>query len=246
MKIITIVRHVPDAEARVRVDDGEVTLSGAAWVIDGMDEYGVEQALRMRDDGMDVEIVALALGPAAGEDALRTALAMGADRARLLETDAEPDVLASARALAGAIRDEAPDLVFIGGKQADWDSAALGAAIAEVLGWPLADWTTSMTVQDGTLEVQHDADAGTERLTLPLPAVVTTQQGLNEPRYPTLPNIMKAKRKELAREEVGALASRTRVTHRALEQRERQGRMLEGDAVTTAQELARLLAEAGR
>src|SRR5690606_35982904 len=92
---------------------------------------------------------------------------------------------------------EGADLVLLGGKQADWDSAALGPALAEALGWPHSDWTTQLEVRGEELAVTHDSDEGNERLTLPLPAVVTTQQGLNEPRYPTLPNIMKAKRKEL-------------------------------------------------
>ena len=161
MKIVTVIRHVPDAEARVRVEDGEVALSGATFVIDGMDEYGVEQALRMRDDGAEAEIVALAVGPERSEEALRTALAMGADRARLLETDASLDPLATALALARVVAEEEADLVFVGGKQADWDSAALGPALAEALGWPLSDWTTAMAIEDGRLDVQHDADAGT-------------------------------------------------------------------------------------
>ncbi len=244
MKIMTIVRHVPDAEARVAIEDQQVVLSGAAWVLDGMDEYGVEQALRMRDDGMEVEIVALALGSARSEEALRTALAMGADRARLLETDEEPDVLSAARDLADVIRDEAPDLVLLGGKQADWDSAGLGPAIAELLGWPLSDWTTQMHLDDRVLVTTHDADVGTETLTMTLPAVVTTQQGLNEPRYPTLPNIMKAKRKELVREPARAHARTTRVTERALERRDREQRMLQGSPVEVASDLARILHEA--
>lgn len=243
MKIVTVLRQVPDAEARVRLEDGEVALSGAAWVIDGMDEYGVEEALRLRDGGLDVEIVALALGPARTEEALRTALAMGADRARLIETDAALDPISVALRLAQTIRDEEADLVFAGGKQADWDSSALGPALAEALGWPLSDWTTSLEVEGDRLAVEHDADAGSESLAMPLPAVVTTQQGLNEPRYPTLPNIMKAKRKELSTEDAGDVASRSAVAARTLEARERRGRILEGDPKDAAAELARFLRE---
>lgn len=243
MKIVTVLRQVPDAEARVRLEGGEVALSGAAWVIDGMDEYGVEEALRLRDDGPAEEVVALALGPERAEEALRTALAMGADRARLLVSDAAPDPLTTAVRLAEAIRDEGAELVFVGGKQADWDSAALGPALAEVLGWPLSDWTTEATVSDGRLETRHDADVGSAHLSMPLPAVVTTQQGLNEPRYPTLPNIMKAKRKALAQEPAGDLAVRASVEERSLEARERMGRVLEGDAGEAAAEVARFLEE---
>lgn len=246
MKIVTVVRQVPDAEARVRVEDGRVALSGAAWVLDGMDEYGVEQALRLRDDGLDAEIVAAALGPERSEEALRTTLAMGVDRARLLTTEEDVDPLSAAVRLAEVVRDEEADLVFVGGKQADWDSAALGPALAEALGWPLSDWTTSMRIDDGELHVEHDADVGSETLTLPLPAVISTQQGLNEPRYPTLPNIMKAKRKELRSEPADAPAARVRTVGRTLEQRDRLGRVLEGDAAEAANEVARFLREAGR
>lgn len=243
MKIVTVLRQVPDAEARVRLEADEVALSGAAWVIDGMDEYGVEAALRLRDDGSDVEIVAVALGPDRTEEALRTALAMGADRARLLACDGDPDPLTTAVRLAEVVREEAADLVFVGGKQADWDSAALGPALAEALGWPASDWTTSLHVEEGRLRTEHDADVGSETLSLPLPAVVTTQQGLNEPRYPTLPNIMKAKRKELAREDAGSPGSRTELVERSLEAREREGRILDGDAREVAAEAARFVQE---
>lgn len=246
MKIVSIVRHVPDAEARVQVEGGQVALSGAAWVLDGMDEYGVEQALRLREGGVEAEIVAVALQPERAEEALRTALALGADRARLLEHEGDGDALAAALRLAEVVREEQADLVLVGGKQADWDSAALGPALAEALGWPLSDWTTSMTIEEGVLTTEHDADVGSERLRMPLPAVVTTQQGLNEPRYPTLPNIMKAKRKELRSESAGDLDVRQRVEDRTLEQREREHRMLDGDPATAAGELARLLREAGR
>jgi len=246
MKIVTVIRQVPDAEARVRVEDGEVALSGAAWVLDGMDEYGVEQALRMRDDGVDAEIVAVALGPERTEEALRTALAMGADRARLLVSDEALDPLAVATRLADVVREEEADLVLVGGKQADWDSAALGPALAEALGWPLSDWTTAMTLEDGAVRTEHDADVGTETLTVPLPAVVSTQQGLNEPRYPTLPNIMKAKRKETRIEPAEAPSAGVRTVGRTLAQRDRLGRVLDGDPVEAAREVARYLREAGR
>jgi len=238
MKIVTVVRQVPDAEARVRIEEGAVALSGAAWVLDGMDEYGVEEALRLRDGGSEVEILALALGPERSEEALRTALSLGADRALLLVAAEEPDPLPAAKRLAEAIRAEGADLVFVGGKQADWDSAALGPALAEALGWPLADWTTSLQLEDRVLQVVHDADGGAEQMSLPLPAVVSTQQGLNEPRYPTLPNIMKARRKELRFEPAGQLPAPVRTVGRTLEQHDRQGRIVSGSTTEAVQQLA--------
>ncbi|MBV9128552.1 MAG: electron transfer flavoprotein subunit beta/FixA family protein, partial [Verrucomicrobia bacterium] len=162
--------------------------------------YGVEEALRLREGAAaGAELIGLALGPKRYEDAIRRALAMGLDRAIHIETDEVIDVIAQAKVLAAAIQAEGADLVFVGGKEADWDSAALGPALAEALGLPHADWVTKLSLLQGggKIEVVHDIDDGVETLALTLPAVVTTQQGLNDPRYPTLPNIMKAKRKEL-------------------------------------------------
>ncbi len=246
MKIITILKQVPDAEARIRAGADSIDLEGVTFVIDGMDEYGVEEALRLREGGIEVEIVALALGPRRYEEAIRTALAMGIDRAIHIETDTPLDPVAQAPVLAGVIRDEGADLVFVGGKQADWDSAALGPAVAEALAWPHSDWTTRLEIAGAAANVVHDADDGSEALTLPLPAVITTQQGLNEPRYPTLPNIMKAKRKELRKvtlADVGGANAKTTVLKQEIQTTERRNRILDGDPSEAARELVRLLKE---
>lgn len=244
MKIVSIIKQVPDAEARIRAAADGVDLSGVTFVIDGMDEYGVEEALRIREGGQDAEIVVLALGPKRFEESIRTALAMGADRAVHVETDEALDPISQARALAHVIQDEGADLVFVGGKQADWDSSALGPAVAEALSWPHSDWTTKLELSNGAVSVVHDSDEGSEALTLPLPAVVTTQQGLNEPRYPTLPNIMKAKRKELKKlslDDVGGGAAKTRVLKEEIQTKNRLNKVLTGDPADAAAELARLL-----
>jgi electron transfer flavoprotein beta subunit len=241
MIIATYVKHVPDAEARLRADGDRLDLDDAAFALDGMDEYGVEQAVRLKEAGIATEIVALALGSARADAALRTALALGADRAVLLETDADLDPLAQAEPLAAAVRAAGAELVLVGGKQADWDSAALGPALAETLGWPLCDWTTELRVEGGEVIAVHDVDDGSEGWRAPLPVVVTTQQGLNEPRYPTLPNIMKAKRKPLDRQPLGDAVARVTTLSAALPSRARRGVRLEGDAVAAATELARRL-----
>ena len=200
MRILTVARQVLDAEESVSIQDGSVALDGRKLVLDTMDEYGVEEALRLREGAAaPAEVIALAIGPARSEEALRSALAMGADRAILVETEAPLDVIAVSSVVAEVARSEQIGLIFLGGQQADWDSHALGAATAERLGWPQATWTSALAFQDGTLTGKHDVDGGSESFTVALPAVVTTQQGLNEPRYPTLPNIMKAKKKELRR-----------------------------------------------
>ena len=137
-------------------------------------------------------------------------------------------------------------LVFVGGKEADWDSAALGPAVAEALGWPHSDWTTELAIDGSTLNVTHDADDGSETLSLPMPAVITTQQGLNEPRYPTLPNIMKAKRKELKKlslDDVGGASAKTVVVKEEIQTKSRLNKVITGDAADAAKELVQLLHE---
>lgn len=250
MKILTLIRQVPDAEARVRVSSGAVDLEGTTLVMDGMDEYGVEEALRLREAGAEVEeVIALAVGPKRVEDALRTALAMGADRAIHVETDAALDPIALSAVVAQVAQEGGVSLILAGGQQADWDSQALGAATAERLGWPQLTWTNGLAIQqrDGQGEAlagRHDVDEGNEQFTVPLPAVVTTQQGLNEPRYPTLPNIMKAKRKELRKDslEQYGVSPKVRVVGAEIQTRARANRMIDGkDPQAAAAQLIELL-----
>ncbi|WP_161883272.1 electron transfer flavoprotein subunit beta/FixA family protein [Deinococcus alpinitundrae] len=212
MKILTLIRQVPDAEARVRLSGNAVDLDGTTVVMDGMDEYGVEEALRLRESGAGVEeIVALAIGPKRNEDALRTALAMGADRAVHVETDERLDAVSLSQVVAQLAQTEQTDLILVGGQEADWDSQALGAATAERLGWPQLTWTNELKLDGDKLTGRHDVDEGNESFEASLPAVVTTQQGLNEPRYPTLPNIMKAKKKELRKDDLATYGAQSRV-----------------------------------
>lgn len=197
MRILTFVRQVLDAEESVKISGNAVVLENSKVVMDTMDEYGVEEALRIREGGVDIEVVALAIGPSRVQDALRTALAMGADRAIHVETNLRLDAIALSQVAAHIALQEEASLIFSGGQQADWDSHALGAATAQRLDWPQVTWTNELELAGNTLSGKHDSDEGSENFTVQLPAVVTTQQGLNEPRYPTLPNIMKAKKKEL-------------------------------------------------
>ncbi len=249
MRILTLVRQVLDAEESVRVKEGKIDTAASKLVVDSMDEYGVEQALRMRESGSEVEVIALAVGSVRSEEALRTTLAMGADRAILVETPEPLDVLAVSSVVAQVARREAIDLIFCGGQQADWDSHALGAATAERLGWPQATWTNALSLEGRQLTGTHDVDGGSESFQMPLPAVVTTQQGLNEPRYPTLPNIMKAKRKELRRDSLDsfAVASKLKVLGIGVQVKERRRRLLDGkDAHGAAVQLVNLLRNEAR
>jgi electron transfer flavoprotein beta subunit len=202
MRVLVVIRQVLDDEANVVLREGVVDMASSKLVVDTMDEYGVEAALRLRDNDASVQVIALAVGSPRTEEALRSALAMGADRAILVETSEVLDVLGVSSIVAQVAKTEEVELIFCGGQQADWDSHALGAATAERLDWPQATWTNALALDGRQLTGKHDVDAGSEAFTLALPAIVTTQQGLNEPRYPTLPNIMKAKKKELRRDAV--------------------------------------------
>ena len=244
MRILTVVRQVLDAEESVSIQGGSVVLEGRKLVLDTMDEYGVEEALRLREGASGTEVVALAIGPVRTEEALRSALAMGADRAILVETETPLDVIALSAVVAKVAQSENIDLIFCGGQQADWDSHALGAAIAERLQWPQATWTSALTLQDATLSGKHDVDGGSESFTVPLPAVVTTQQGLNEPRYPTLPNIMKAKKKELRRVPLAdyGVSAKLKVVGVEVQVKERRRNIIDGkDAAAAAAQLVNLL-----
>jgi electron transfer flavoprotein beta subunit len=245
MRILTVVRQVLDAEESISIQDGSVMLDGRKLVMDTMDEYGVEEALRLREGSApETEVIALAVGPARSEEALRSALAMGADRAILVETETPLDVMAVSNVVAQVARSEKADLIFCGGQQADWDSHALGAATAERLEWPQATWTSALDLKDGTLTGRHDVDGGSEAFAVPLPAVVTTQQGLNDPRYPTLPNIMKAKKKELRRVALNDYGVKAKLTVVGVEvqMKERRRNIIDGkDAGAAAARLVDLL-----
>lgn len=200
MNILTLVRQVPDAESSFRITDDAVDLSATQMVLDTMDEYGVEQALRLREAGTDVVVIALAVGPAKNEEVLRGALALGADRAIHVKTDAILDPVSLSKVVAAVATAEAIDLIFCGGRQSDWDSEALGAATAERLSWPQITWTTHIECSASQVAGRHDTDNGSEGFSVELPVVITTQQGLNEPRFATLPNIVKSRKKELRSE----------------------------------------------
>jgi electron transfer flavoprotein beta subunit len=255
MRMLTLIRQVLDAEESVRVRNGAVELEGSKLVMDTMDEYGVEEALRLREAGAEAEIVAVAVGPARAEEALRTALAMGADRGIHVVTDVALDAIALSSVMAQIAKAEGAELIFCGGQQADWDSQALGAATAERLGWPQATWTSQLELK-GALEAleskgsklvgKHEADDGSESFEVALPAVVTTQQGLNEPRYPTLPNIMKSKKKEIRKEtlETYGVAPKVKVNGVEIQVKERLKKILDGkDAAGAAAQLVKMLRE---
>ncbi|WP_038056837.1 electron transfer flavoprotein subunit beta/FixA family protein [Thermus amyloliquefaciens] len=242
MKFIAVIRQVPDGESRLRIQGDRVDLSGATLILDQMDEYGVEEALRLKEKHGG-EAVVVGFGPERTEEAIRTALAMGMDRGIHVVYEGYADPVTVAEALAPILKEESPTLILTGGQQADWDSQALGGALAEALGVPVVAWTTALELEGETAKAKHDLDEGAEWVRVRLPAVFTTQQGLNEPRYPTLPGIMKAKKKEIKKVPFGG-GSRVEILQESIQEKTRLQKVLDGkDPVAAAEELVRLLHE---
>ena len=242
MKFVAVIRQVPDGESKLRIQGDRVDLSGATMILDQMDEYAVEEAIRLKERHGG-EAVVVGFGPERTEEAIRTALAMGMDRGVHVVYEGFADAVAVAEALVEVLKEEAPTLVLTGGQQADWDSQALGGALAEALGVPVVAWTTALELEGDTAKAKHDLDEGAEWVRVRLPAVFTTQQGLNEPRYPTLPGIMKAKKKEI-RKVQASLTPKVTLISEEIQEKARLGKILDGkDPVAAAEELVRLLHE---
>ena len=199
MKVLVAVKRVIDynVKPRVKMDGSGVDLANVKMSMNPFDEIAVEEAIRLKEKGSATEIVAVSVGPAKAQETLRTALAMGADRASLVQTDDEVEPLAVAKILAKIAEDEQPGLFILGKQAIDDDNNATGQMLAALLGWPQGTFASKVEIADGAT-VTREVDGGLETVKLTLPAVVTTDLRLNEPRYASLPNIMKAKSKPLA------------------------------------------------
>ncbi|HEY0834895.1 MAG TPA: electron transfer flavoprotein subunit beta/FixA family protein, partial [Azospirillum sp.] len=195
MKILVPVKRVVDYNVKVRVkaDGTGVETANVKFSMNPFDEIAVEEAVRLKEAGTATEIVAVSMGPTACQETLRTALAMGADRAILVHTDAEVQPLAVAKALKALVDKEQPQVVLLGKQAIDDDCNQTGQMLAALLGWPQGTFASKVAPGDGVLTVTREIDGGLETVELKLPAVVTTDLRLNEPRYASLPNIMKAK-----------------------------------------------------
>jgi len=199
MKVLVAVKRVIDfnVKPRVKMDGSGVDLANVKMSMNPFDEIAVEEAIRLKEKGVATEIVAVSIGPAKAQETLRTALAMGADRAILVQTDEEAEPLAVAKILAKIAAEEQPGLFILGKQAIDDDNNATGQMLAALLGWPQGTFASKVEVSDAAT-VTREVDGGLETVKLKLPAVVTTDLRLNEPRYASLPNIMKAKSKPLA------------------------------------------------
>jgi electron transfer flavoprotein beta subunit len=200
MKILVPVKRVIDynVKPRVKADGTGVDLANVKMSMNPFDEIAVEEAIRLREKGVATEIIAVSVGPQKAQETLRTALAMGADRAILVQTDDEVEPLAVAKILKAITEEEAPGLVILGKQAIDDDSNQTGQMLAALLGRPQGTFASAVTVEGDSVTVTREVDGGLETVKLSLPAIVTTDLRLNEPRYASLPNIMKAKSKPLA------------------------------------------------
>jgi len=199
MKVLVAAKRAVDYNVKVRVksDGTGVETANVKMSMNPFDEIAVEEAVRLKEKGVASEVVAVSCGPAACQETLRTAMAIGADRAILVETDAELQPLAVAKLLKALVEREQPQLVILGKQAIDDDCNQTGQMLAALLEWPQATFASKVELAEGAASVTREVDGGLETLRLQLPAVVTTDLRLNEPRYVTLPNIMKAKKKPL-------------------------------------------------
>ncbi|MDE2333209.1 MAG: electron transfer flavoprotein subunit beta/FixA family protein [Rhodospirillales bacterium] len=199
MKILVPVKRVVDynVKVRVKVDGTGVETAGVKMSMNPFDEIAVEEAVRLKEKGVATEIVAVSMGITACQETIRTALAMGADRGILVETDVELQPLAVAKLLKALVDKEAPGLVIMGKQAIDDDMNATGQMLAALLGWPQGTFASKLTIDGTTASVTREVDGGLETVALALPAVVTADLRLNEPRYASLPNIMKARKKSI-------------------------------------------------
>jgi len=199
VKILVPIKRVPDPATTIRVlpDGSGIAVDNVKWVINPFDEIAIEEALRIKEKQGAGEVVLATIGQSAWQEQLRTGLAMGADRAILVITDAPLDSLALARVLKKLVADEQPELVLMGKQAIDDDSNQVGQMLAEMLGWPQATFASKVEIADGKCTIVREVDGGLETIAFALPGVITSDLRLNEPRYASLPGIMKARKKEL-------------------------------------------------
>jgi electron transfer flavoprotein beta subunit len=210
MKILVTVKRVIDynVKARVKPDQSGVDLANVKMSMNPFDEIAVEEAIRLKEKGVATEVVAVSIGPAQAQDTLRTALAMGADRAILINAEGQDlQPLAVAKVLKALVDEEQPGLVLMGKQAIDGDNSAVGQMLAALLDWPQATFASAVEVSGDKAKVTREVDGGLQTLEVDLPAIVTADLRLNEPRYASLPNIMKAKKKPLDVRDLASLGA---------------------------------------
>jgi electron transfer flavoprotein beta subunit len=247
MKVMVPVKRVVDPNAKVRVkpDGSGVDLANLKMSINPFDEIGVEEAVRLKEKGLVSEIVCVSIGPPQAEEAIRSSLALGADRGILVGFNGELEPLAVAKILKAIALEEAPDLIILGKQAIDYDCDQTGQMLAALLDWPQGTFASKVVVEDGAVIVTREVDGGHQTVRLKTPAIVTTDLRLNEPRYAALPAIMQAKKKPVAEKPVDAFSIDTAARLEILKVAEPPARK-GGVKVKTAQELVeKLKNEAG-
>ncbi|CAN7555565.1 electron transfer flavoprotein subunit beta/FixA family protein [Phenylobacterium sp. LjRoot164] len=207
MKVLVPVKRVIDSnvKARVKSDQSGVDLANVKMSINPFCEIAVEEAVRLKEKGVATEVVVVSIGPAQAQETLRQALAMGADRAVLIQTDQDLEPLEVAKVLKAAIAEENPNVVIMGKQAIDGDNNATGQMLAAILDWPQATFASAIELSADTAKVTREVDGGLQTIEVGLPAIITADLRLNEPRYASLPNIMKAKKKPLDVKEAASL-----------------------------------------
>ncbi|MFC4075682.1 electron transfer flavoprotein subunit beta/FixA family protein [Salinithrix halophila] len=249
MNILVCLKQTFDTEERIVIEDGQISEEGVEFVINPYDEYAVEEAIRLRDEHGG-EVTVITVGPERAEQAMRTAMAMGADKGIIVDDEEldSPDENAIAKVLAAVVNDLEYDIILGGYMAVDDGSAQVGPRLAELLDIPHISTVTKLTIDGETVEVEKDVEGDVEYIQAKLPILVTAQQGLNEPRYPSLPGIMKAKKKPLERLDADdldvdedELVARTETLDVFLPPEKQAGKILEGEPAEQAKELVQLL-----
>ena len=247
MKVLVPVKRVVDYNVKIRVrpDGSGVELANVKMSMNPFDEISVEEAIRLREAGKVEEIVAVSIGPAKAEETIRTALAMGADRGILVQTDDLVEPLAVAKILKAIVDEEKPEIVILGKQAIDDDANQTGQMLSALLGWSQGTFASEVVVEDGALKVTREVDGGLQTIDIKLPAVITTDLRLNEPRYASLPNIMKAKKKPLDKKTTADIGVDTAPRLKVLETAEPEGRKAGVKVESVAELVDKLKNEAG-
>ena len=247
MKVLVPVKRVVDYNVKIRVksDGSGVELANVKMSMNPFDEIAVEEALRLKEAGKATEVVVVSIGPAQASETIRTGLAMGADRGILVKTDAAVEPLGVAKILKKIAEDEKPGLIILGKQAIDDDSNQTGQMLAALLGWSQGTFANKLAIADGSAELKREIDGGLENVKLKLPAVVTTDLRLNEPRYASLPNIMKAKKKPIDAQTPDSLGVDVAPRLKTLKVEEPPGRKAGIKVKTVAELVDKLKNEAG-
>lgn len=243
MNILVCISQVPDTTTRVAVgaDGRSINPAGVKFILNPYDEFAIEEGLRLKEKNGGT-VTTVTVGPDSAKEVLRTALAMGSDTAILIKDEARNDSFAVASSIADLAKETSPDVVVFGRQSIDFDSFVLPSMVAELLGWPNVSMASTLTIDGGNVAAERDVEGGKENVTASLPCVISAQKGLNDPRYPKLPDIMKAKSKPIAERAPSAAGVRVETLGMTLPETKRLNRIL-GDTDADIEQLVRLLHE---